>query len=206
MPDGDLLLQALIGPPRQYWQALGGFVSMFSLVEENMQAALWRCVGVGAPVAPAIFSGTRIDAAMGYIRRIAEAQNWPRRKQDEIADVFKQLGELTRVRNDILHYGASMTGPDEWVVSTKLVAHTKDRIRSTKISVAILNQMSDDLYKIMLHLAGIVRRGKHVRTPPVVEAILKRAWLYRPDRQSETPGPRPSKPPRRLPRRRSSRK
>jgi hypothetical protein len=62
----DLLLQALLGPPRQYWEALGRFVSLFSLVEENMQVALWRCVGVKAPVAPAIFSGTRVDAASGY--------------------------------------------------------------------------------------------------------------------------------------------
>jgi hypothetical protein len=180
----DLLVQALVGPPRQYWEALGRFVSVFSLVEENMQVALWRCVGVKAPVAPAIFSGTRVDAASGYIKRIAEAQHWPRRKQQEIEDVFKQLAELTRVRNDILHYGASMTGPDEWVVSNKLVAHVKERIRNTRISVKILVQMSEDLSKIMLHLVMIERRGKPVRAHPSVEAVLKRAWLYKPDRQS----------------------
>jgi hypothetical protein len=160
-------------------------------------------------VAPAIFSGTRLDACRDYIRRIAEAQNWSRRKQDELSDVFKQLSELTRVRNDILHYGALMTGPDEWTVSNKLLAHTRDKIRNTRISVEALDQMSDDLYKIMLHLAGIVKRGKRVRTPPVVEAVLRRAWLYRPDRQSSNQAghsPRQSRPPRQPHQRASSRK
>jgi len=37
------------------------------VVEENTQVALWRCVGVKAPLAPAIFSGTRIETATSYI-------------------------------------------------------------------------------------------------------------------------------------------
>lgn len=183
MPN-DLLLQALIGPPTAYWEALGRFVSLYSMVEESMQAALWRCAGVKPPVAPAIFSGTRAKAASEYIDRIAEAQRWPKSKRAEIKDVFKQLSELTQTRNDILHYGASMSGPGEWVVDNKLAAHVEKKIRRTKISVKILNQMSEDAYKIMLHVVGIEKRGKDVPAPPSVEAILKRAWLYRPVRQS----------------------
>lgn len=154
------------------------------MVEESMQAALWRCVGIKAPVAPAIFSGSRAEAASQYIKRIVEAQRWPELKRREIEDVFKQLSELTQTRNDILHYGASKIGADEWVVTNKLAAHVEKKIRRTTLSVEILNQMSEDLYKIMLHVAGIDRRGKHTTAPPSVEAILTRAWLYKPVQQS----------------------
>jgi hypothetical protein len=178
MPN-DLLLEALVGPPRRYWEALGRFITMFSVVEENVQLALWRAAGVKPPVAPAIFSGTRIEAATGHIKRIAEAQKWPKRKRAELAEVFKQLSDLTRIRNDMLHYGASSSGPDEWTVSSRLVAHIAERIRETKISPAILHQMSEDLFKITLHLAGIERRGKPVRVHPSIAPILARAWLYK---------------------------
>lgn len=204
----DLLTQALMGPPRQYWEALGNFVSMFSLVEENMQIALWRCARVKSPIAPAIFSGTRVDAASSYIKRIAEAENWPNRKRKELDDVFKQLGELTRVRNDILHYGASMRGPEEWVVSNKLVAHTQDRIRETKITPAILNIMTNDLHKVIFHLIVLTSRGKRVRHPPIISEVLRRAWLYKPDRQSDSQvkhNPQPLRTPKRVRQRSASR-
>jgi hypothetical protein len=102
------------------------------MVEADMQHALWRTAGVKSPIEPAIFSGTRIDAAASFIKRIAEAEGWPAKRRRTLDDVSAQLGEITRVRNDILHYGASATGKDEWTISNKLVAHTADRIRPRK--------------------------------------------------------------------------
>src|SRR5215217_3261382 len=124
------LIEILEGSdPSKYYDAVGRFVSMFSTVEEYMQRALWRCSGIAAPIAPAIFSGTRVDAASGYIKRIAEAQNWPKEEREELDEIVSQLSEITRLRNDILHYGANWSSPTELTVSNELLAHTPAKIR-----------------------------------------------------------------------------
>lgn len=137
----------------EYWKALGRFVSTFSLVENRMQITLWRIAGIKPPVAPAIFSGTRAKAAGEFLRRIGEAQKWPKKDMVFLNHIIAQLGELTRVRNDILHYGAKSEGEGKWTVSTALVAHVESQIRITKVSTEILDQMSADLLTIADSLA-----------------------------------------------------
>jgi|SRR5258708_40107634 len=51
-----------------YHLALGRFVSAFSDIEASMQATLWHFAGVSTPTAQAVFSGTRIEGAMQFIK------------------------------------------------------------------------------------------------------------------------------------------
>jgi hypothetical protein len=176
-----------------HWQSLGRFVLTFALVEDNLQAALRICAGVTSEVARAIFSGTRVDAACSYIRRIAEAKNWSEDRKKEIDYIFRQTAEITRVRNDILHYGVSRSTDEGYTTSTELVAHMQDRIRKTSVSAEQLDAMSDDCLKIVVHLVVnfILDEAtqKTVHDLGAASAVLGRAWRYKPAPQ---PGRRES--------------
>jgi hypothetical protein len=93
------------------------------------RGAIVRCNEAGQ----AIFSGTRTAAAIDNIRRIADAQNWTDEQRAPLAAASDQLGEITRIRNDILHYGTRITGLEgERYATNAFVAHTKERIRETR--------------------------------------------------------------------------
>jgi hypothetical protein len=177
----------------EYWSALGRFADVFALVEHDMQLTLWHCAKVKKPVAQAIFSGTRIDAASGLIKRISEAKRWSQTRRKRLDIMLSQLGEITRVRNDILHYGGLPLG-NEWTVSNMLYAHIQERVRTTKITPKILDNLSADLITICIELQLMRDLSKvpdwvqkENRMPPVG------AWHYKPERQQGT-GQKPPKP------------
>jgi hypothetical protein len=185
----------------EFHRALGEFVAQFAAVENNMHLALRTCAGVSAQMAATLFSGTRTEAAAQNIRRISEAEKWPEPRAKEAEYIFKQLSEINRVRNDLLHYGAKPIsenklvpplGADEWIVSNELVAHTPERVRKTKITPAILGLLTRDLQKIRMTLVVLFAPGGE-QARPRWDHELKRAWLYKPAQPSQKAGQSPRK-------------
>lgn len=172
---------------RDYWECLGRFVDLFSLVENHMQIALRRFSGVQASIAPCIFSGTRIEVATSQIKRIAEVKDWPRDRRAKFDTIADQVGEITRMRNDLLHYSAMDNG-NHRTMSNALYTHTASRMRSAVVTPAILEQMSQDLLTIGAQL--ILLYENHRKLPPgFVELQMppQSAWLYRPVRLQGPP-------------------
>jgi hypothetical protein len=58
-----------------YFQALGMFVDRFAQVESALFQFLSVFAGVDDQTARAIFSGTRVDAACSFLRRIADVKD-----------------------------------------------------------------------------------------------------------------------------------
>jgi len=166
---------------RQYVEALGQFVTMFSMVESRMQIALWRLAGVSPPLAPAIFSGTRMDAAIQHIKRISEATGWPKNQRALFDELSLQLGVINRTRNDLLHCGIEGDDAGNLLTSNALFAHIKERIRATKISAVILDQMSSDLLTIFGMLSLLIVDFSSFVLPAELQ---KRVWRYKAERQS----------------------
>jgi hypothetical protein len=54
----------------RFLRAVGWFVTIFSIVERNVHEALWNFTKVDPVIARCIFSGTRMDAAIGQLKRI----------------------------------------------------------------------------------------------------------------------------------------
>jgi len=123
-----------------YMFALGNFISMFSALEAKLQAALWKFAGVTPPGAQAVFSGVRVNGAMQFINRLADAQNWDKARKDELQFMFAQLGIINRLRNDLLHYGASWQELEDetFVITNKPFVHVPERIQETRITPEIL--------------------------------------------------------------------
>jgi hypothetical protein len=82
-------------PVDAYWHALGKFVSIFAGVENLVQTALWQLSGVNPPTAQAVFSGVRVHTALELFGRIADAQNWDKKRKDDLKYVAVQFGIIS---------------------------------------------------------------------------------------------------------------
>jgi len=147
-----------------------------------MLSCLWYLAGIKH--GRAVLSGVRIEAAMGYINRIAEADEWPSEVRSKWQKLFTQLGHINKLRNNILHFGTTPTiDGDRWLVSNREIAHHPSRIREAYVTPAILNNAEDDLGFIDVHAFTLMMR-QHPKIPrdalPDFDRELKnRTWRYR---------------------------
>jgi hypothetical protein len=177
-------LLPFLGMPdiRKYWQSVGQFVSTFSSLEVTMQLALWSFSGLSNRMARALLSGsTRVDAAMNLINKIAATQKWKKSKRAELNAIFSQLGHINKLRNDLLHYGAtSAKNKDEWIISNRAVEDTKKRIRTTKITTEALSRLSRDVLNIQLRLSLLTwGHLMQPKTRQIFGRVRQEPWQYK---------------------------
>jgi hypothetical protein len=137
-----------IGSFREYHQALGEFISVFSEVETNLISAFWHLAGVKPPIAQAILTGHKVEGVIGLINRLADAENWSEARKAVFKKFSDQLGLINKLRNDILHNGSNWTSSQTWTVTNRHSAHVPSRIRSYPITAGLLRSARMDLQKI----------------------------------------------------------
>jgi hypothetical protein len=82
-------------------------------------------------------------------------------------------------RNNILHYGAISIAEGFGIVTNANIAHIQERVTRFQISPKILDDMTADLRKIMIHLYT-----RHAGRPPLrgahaeIDATLRASWRY----------------------------
>lgn len=169
----------------EYNLALGRFVSSFAQVEAAMFYSRAWYAKTQRPIACAIFSGTRVDQATSFMRRLAEVGLIGAAEWKLLEPVLKQLRLVTEIRNAILHYGAERVTTGRALVADALRALTPEKVKTFPISPDILADLNYDCQKIYRHL--IVQ---HAGRPtlrgdrPVLERILASAWRYIPAQQA----------------------
>lgn len=166
--------------------ALGKFVSQFAGAENGLRSVLRHYSKTTVAISKAVFPGVRVEAACSYLNRLAEIGAVPPREWSELKPVLDQLRVILRVRNDILHYGASNVDKETGAVTNKAVALTEERVGTIPISAKILDDLSADLMKVrwhfmLRHVGHVPPRGKHAS----LEAVLMREWCYAPPPQSQ---------------------
>jgi hypothetical protein len=186
--DADENVRQKLTKVTDYWQALGYFVDEFARTEAQMQLALWRVAGVPDDIAKAIFSGTKIDAAIGFIRRIIEVRPIPDDKHKILESALVQLKAINDVRNLIVHYGAKFNhASDTLVASNRRSAHSERSLKEQPVSVQMLRNMALDLNKASVHLAAAA--GVDSPFPKVLnhlfQSTLESAWLYTPPKSGQ---------------------
>jgi hypothetical protein len=144
-PDGQKRL-------REYYEALGRFVDMFSRVEAAATLTLWHYAKTSSEIAKVIFAGTRVESGSTFIKQLAAATNVNQELRDDLEDVLQQLGIINRVRNEILHYGAEpeSVASGRAIVSDGLKA--KGEPTTFPVTPTILGDLTSDLHKIIGHL------------------------------------------------------
>jgi hypothetical protein len=172
---------------RAYRLALGEFVEVFATAEIFIHFVLRWYTKTPAVIARAVFSGTRTDVTRGFLTRMADANIINAQDWDDLKPIIDQLGVINNKRNDLLHYGAMGVAEGDAYVSNAMMALIDARIMSFPVSPQILNNMTSDLRKILIHLARRhmgrpAPRGEH----PEMDEVLRAAWRYIPPPQSQT--------------------
>ena len=169
-----------------FYLALGQFVAQFSETEALIQTVFWELAGIQSPTAQAVFSGVRTDDAMGKITRIADAQKWSLSAKNKKDFIFGQLKHINKLRNNILHYGAQLEGPDTWKVTNENFVHVPENISSEVISPQILQAARNDLDTIELLLIDLILiNGPHEQAArDAIDEALKTSWQYKPPPQA----------------------
>jgi len=171
-----------------YWTALGRFASQFSQLERQLQLYLMIEAGVDFKLAPAIFSGVKIDAAKSYIKRLRELKG---RAEDEFLNrLFAQISIVTTARNDILHYGTSLDAKTgEGTVSAAIMAMPGRQIQFP-VSRAILDDLCADLNAIGSGLIDFMMESLPEKPPAEFMGVFRKAaqnpWRYAPPQQGHT--------------------
>jgi hypothetical protein len=143
--------------------------------------------------AKAAFSGVRTEEATNRITRIGIAERWTAEKTKRWDAISSHLGLIRELRNDILHYGASWQGGENWLVTNKSVIHTDAKLIHVPVTVSILKDATADLERMILLLFNFsFDDGLPESVKGAVHQALKSAWRYKPPPQAV----RPSKTPR----------
>jgi len=168
-----------------YYYALGSFVSEFSKVETTLHSSLTIFAGVKHAVAQAIFGGLKVEGRLQTIKRISDAKNWEPRKKERLDEIVSRLGPINKLRNDILHYGASLdlNAEDSWLVTNKEHVHIAEKIRETSVTPKLLEDASADLRKIFFLIIALSFDDISAERAPSIETefeeFLKPAWRYK---------------------------
>ena len=189
----------------KYWFSLGIFASRYAEVEFQINRLVRHYYGIDQNTANLLFFGAlRVDAALGHLQRLMAANRIPASEHIEIDTLRQQLGLITRLRNDILHFGASST-EDGIVVTNAPYAHIEQRARTHIVSSELLDSSALDLVKIYLRLGIIMSpdlgQNEYYRR---FGKLLNEPWRYIPPPQSRHTATHQDHPPRRRNRRRSS--
>jgi hypothetical protein len=177
-----------------YWLALGQFVHEFAVIELFMGLLLMQVSGVKPPIAAAVFSGVRADAARNLINRALDAAKNEAQKQ-RLEHVFAQLGHMTEARNDILHCGAFEHHNNEFIVNK--IAHIPEREEIYAVTVDTLEALITDARKVQHHLMFETsgEASELLTNDARFRGVLAASWLYKPPQQDardrrNTVGPR----------------
>jgi hypothetical protein len=158
-----------------YFEALGRFIDNYSDAEYAIYDYLVSLTGLDFNSANAILSGTRVDAAISFIRRLHAARRVE--ISVEVEDVLVHLATLNTARNELVHFGTYFDS-DRWrVVSTAAKAHLPEKAKEWRISTNTLYDMADDAEKAALTLLAILKPSLKRRTD--WKDALSRAWLYK---------------------------
>jgi hypothetical protein len=172
-----------------YYKSLGRFVAIFAIVEANLSSTLWFYAKTKPEIAKILFSGVRVDVGSTYIKQLAKVTKVKKKHHDELNDVLQQLAAINKVRNVILHHGTKKIASGRGIASDAFRA--KGAPTSFRISSEVLDEMTEDLIKIIVHLRhchlGVsFPRKKSYRS--LLEAALQSPWRYkRPSQMKSLP-------------------
>lgn len=168
-----------------YYDALGRMVQMFAEAERTVTQTLWYYANTKAEIARIAFAGVNVEAATGYIKQLATVTGASQKSRDDLENVLQQFGIIRGVRNDILHYGATDIAEGRATVSNAWKARVEPTV--LPISATALNEMDDDLRKIIAHL-GYLHLGRAwprgALGQHLLERVLQSPWRYK--RPSQT--------------------
>ncbi len=176
-----------------FCNALGRFIYEFSEVERSI--FLYLIITSRLPIqdAKAVFTDARIDKAKQAVKRLRQARDLPEDNQLDCA--FNHLADITRLRNDLVHYGPQPQADQTFVISDDL--WKINNTRTYKITADDLKYATDDLGKLKVFflkhmLTETVPNVPLIKNMPGVELL---PWRYKPSQPIRPPSNNRTKAP-----------
>lgn len=168
-------IRSVVDWGRFYFEALGRFIEAYAHAEYAAHSLLVHLTGMKPKVANAALSGTKVDGALSFMRRIYAATETS--IPSEIEEAFTRLAVLNTSRNELVHLGTFIE--DSWrVVSNEVKAHTPSKVKRWRITTETLKHMENDAIKIASTLT--VYRLPALRQDEAHKRALSLAWQYTP--------------------------
>ncbi|MCA3738055.1 MAG: hypothetical protein IM673_08370 [Phenylobacterium sp.] len=165
-----------------YMACLGWFVHAFASTESMLFRLLVEKSGLSGTEGAAVFSGLRMKAAMDALNRLFDVRDMKLEKE-ALARPFAQLGAISSIRDDLLHYGTEEDDLGGLYVSNVSKKHIPERATTRPVSAQDLIHMVHDLRDIEIHfVASMFRTSKKSsrRTAGLYTNRLASEWQYRP--------------------------
>jgi hypothetical protein len=165
---------------RSYHEALGLFMEEFAKTEGFLRMLLWHYAQVSVILGKVVFPDTGVDRTITLIRNITSVNDPGEPRKSDLEKMLQQLKLINGIRNKIVHFIPldGMPG-DVRHLTDAMRALTEKHRGDTKVSAAMLADMTDDLQKIQTHI------WYHLcfdRVPKVVMAMLDKVrrapWRY----------------------------
>jgi hypothetical protein len=170
----------------KYHAALGHFVATFARAEVAVQTVLRFYAGLPANRAHILFSGTRADAGIDLIKKLAAEQGMGKTDKEILSETLAHLRDINTTRNAILHYGAQGIAEDAGFVEKALYGVDATKVAVTRLSVSTedLISMQQDLQIIcMILYVGFAGRPALKGGGFTREGLLnlwRGTWRYKP--------------------------
>jgi hypothetical protein len=186
MPKPPKPRHIFLKPDPSYWRVLGNFVEAFADLEMMMFLSLRFYARLDSDIARALFSGTRVDTAIQYIRRIWEVRPIAPGRKADMENMFGQIKLISDLRNKIIHYGTFVTSDKGRITSTVARALTPDRVEEHRATKKDLAAMIDDLRLINAALMWdlLPPPAGTVETLTQQTPILLQPWRHKPEPQA----------------------
>jgi hypothetical protein len=168
-----------------FWSALGRFIYDFSGIERFL--FLYLLVTSKMPIADAqaVFTDAKIDKAKQAIKRLRQARGLP--GDDRLDCAFNQLADITRLRNDLVHYGPTPKPDGSFEISDLL--WKLNNPRTYRVAAEDIRNATVDLGTLMeFHLKHMLTEISpeipFIKNMPQV-ALLP--WKYKPSQPIRPP-------------------
>jgi len=163
-----------------FYVSLGRFLHQYSVLESAMLIALTNVSSVLPAVAKSIYSGTRVGTSKDYINRILDATGHTSLK-NELKPYFDQIGLITSMRDEILHYGATYDhSRDALIVSNERVAHIPDKLRRIEVTPELLDDLAHDTTRAICGvMLCLTRRSNPLQNLSYFESAVASPWRYK---------------------------
>jgi hypothetical protein len=169
---------------REYFEALGRFVDMFSRAEAAVSLTLWHYAKTSPDIAKIIFAGAKVDLSATFIRQLAHATGASQELRDDLEEALQQLGIINRVRNQVLHYGADQEAVADGRAMVSDALKAKGEPSIFPINPTILADLTADVHKIIAHLeTNHLQTGRYT----ILGNPMYGSWRYKHPVQASAP-------------------
>lgn len=162
-----------------FWQEFGRLMAYYAGVEEQMNFIVRHYYKIILQTSNMLLGDLRTDNAIVHLNRLNRADLIPETDWETIGVIKEQLGSITRLRNDLVHYGVAYSVPAGYVVISKW-RYTEERKRNHVVSVNTLDDATHDLFKIFQHLVILHRPHERVLREMEYGELLREPWRYKP--------------------------